>query len=401
MGRSVPRRWRLSHAVAGTLVVAAVWAWLSGSAGFAWWYLTATTPPTIEATLPAGPVRARIETQVAVRSPGSAALTDVALDGQSRGAAVGAVIEIDTTALPDGPHVLRLTAHDRSLRRTQSTLELPFTSDNTPPALTITPLVAAQRLRAGQVAALRVSTSEPAELRAEWQGTPLPLLTTSDASGAQLALLAFPVTATAGATTLSVSGRDPAGNSASQQTDLTVDAVTVPRQNLLVPAALAELATGPVARDESARLAALTSSVRPERLWSGEFRTPVAGPRTTGFGDRRDYADGHVASHSGYDVAAPERTPVLASAAGVVAHAGTYPQRGATLILDHGWGIYTLYAHLSETRVAEGQIVAQGQAVGLVGSTGLSTGPHLHWEVRLRGVPVDPDAWLALSRAVP
>ena len=83
-----------------------------------------------------------------------------------------------------------------------------------------------------------------------------------------------------------------------------------------------------------------------------------------------------------------------------MAHVGSFPQRGTTVIVDHGWGVYTVYSHLSEIRVNDGQVVGQGQAVGLVGSTGLSTGPHLHWEVRLRGQPVDPDSWIALSRLI-
>ena len=66
-------------------------------------------------------------------------------------------------------------------------------------------------------------------------------------------------------------------------------------------------------------------------------------------------------------VAAPDRTPVLAPAAGVVAHVGAFPQRGNAVILDHGWGVYTLFGHLSETRAIEGQSVTQGQVVGLVG----------------------------------
>ena len=316
----------------------------------------------------------------------------------------GGPITVDTAALPDGAHRLRLVAQDRSLRRNTNTLDLTFASDNTPPALDVTPLGSGDRLRAGRVAALRVSASEPAQLSAEWQGGAIPLLPLSATAAdrpAHLALVTAPVTATASTAQLSVSGRDGAGNGAVHRTELAVEAVPAPRQNLLVPASLAALATGPVALEEAARLAALTSAVRPERLWSGEFRVPLIGPRTTGFGDRRDYADGHVAAHGGYDVAAPERTPVLAAATGVVTHTGPFPQRGATVILDHGWGVYTVYAHLAETHVTVGQPVTQGEAVGSVGSTGLSTGPHLHWEVRLRGQAVDPDGWIGLSRTIP
>jgi murein DD-endopeptidase MepM/ murein hydrolase activator NlpD len=201
--------------------------------------------------------------------------------------------------------------------------------------------------------------------------------------------------------------RDAAGNAAERVERLGIEQAPLPRQALVVPAALAPLATGPVATAEASQLAELTSAVRPERLWSGPFRQPLAAPaaRTTGFGDRRDYADGHVVYHGGYDLAAPDGTPVLAVANGIVVFAGALPQRGNTVVLDHGWGIYSVYAHLrlppGQAGTQLGQAVSQGQAVGAVGSTGLSTGPHLHWEIRLRGQAIDPGGWLALSQDLP
>ncbi|MGH2356120.1 MAG: M23 family metallopeptidase, partial [Chloroflexota bacterium] len=197
-------------------------------------------------------------------------------------------------------------------------------------------------------------------------------------------------------------GWDAAGNEAAAELAVAVEAAALPRQELQMPAALAGLATGPVAREEAAQMAALTSAMRPERLWTGAFRPPLpaAFRQTTGFGDRRDYADGHVAHHGGYDVAAPLGTRVPVAADGVVTFTGSLQQRGNTVVVDHGWGIYTVYAHLSRFQVEAGQPVAQGQPVGLVGSTGLSTGPHLHWEVRLRGVAIDPGAWIEVSGEV-
>ena len=104
-----------------------------------------------------------------------------------------------------------------------------------------------------------------------------------------------------------------------------------------------------------------------------------------------------MAHHAGYDLAAPAGAVAGAAGEGVVAFAGPLPQRGNTVILDHGWGVYTLYGHLLALDVQPGQAIGAGEPVGRVGNTGLSTGPHLHWEVRLRGLPVDPDSWLALS----
>jgi len=210
--------------------------------------------------------------------------------------------------------------------------------------------------------------------------------------------VAVPVESTVGERTVQLDGRDRAGNEARAQDTLKIDAVRVPSQALVVPAELQPLATGPVAMAETAQLVALTSATRPERLWHGPFRTPFAGvARTTGFGDRREYADGYVVYHGGYDLAVPAGVPVPASADGVVVFAGAMAQRGNCVVVDPGWGVYTVYGHLSQTGAQMGQAVMQGQPVGLVGSTGLSTGPHLHWEVRLRGLPVDPGSWVALT----
>jgi murein DD-endopeptidase MepM/ murein hydrolase activator NlpD len=124
----------------------------------------------------------------------------------------------------------------------------------------------------------------------------------------------------------------------------------------------------------------------------------VEGRLVTAHGAWRDYLDpaGQVVSHAqhaGVDLAAAGGTPILASAAGVVAFAGRWRIRGNVVVLDHGVGVHSLYAHAAEHLVAAGQRVAQGQPIARVGSTGLSTGPHLHWEVRAGGVAVEPLEW--------
>jgi len=118
---------------------------------------------------------------------------------------------------------------------------------------------------------------------------------------------------------------------------------------------------------------------------------PLAGaPTSSPFGLRADPFTGHPAHHAGLDLAAAEGTPVAASAPGVVLQAGWRPGYGLAVEVDHGHGITTLYAHASEVLVRPGQVVGRGEAVARVGETGRSTGPHLHFEVRTRGTPVDP-----------
>ena len=387
--------------------VVLIFALAGGALAAPWWWLTNDQPPVIDAQTPTAPVRATTRTAVRVRAPagvGSAVLASASIDGAALPVATDRAeydMQIDTTALRDGAHVLRLEAVDTSRRRNRAAIERPLTTDNTPPGVTVERTPEVQR--AGQPAVVRLTVSEPGEVRAEWENASLPLLPGAAGPLSRLGLIAVPPTHAGGRALLRVQALDVAGNARDEQIEVTVEAVTLPRQNLVVPAALAALATGPVASAEAAQLDALTRAVRPERLWSGEFRAPLAlpGARTTGFGDRRDYTDGYVAAHAGYDVAAPERTPVLAVAQGIVVFAGALQQRGTALVLDHGWGVYSLYGHLSELRARVGESVAQGQTIGLVGNTGLSTGPHLHWEIRLRGQPIDPDAWIALSRSIP
>lgn len=111
---------------------------------------------------------------------------------------------------------------------------------------------------------------------------------------------------------------------------------------------------------------------------------------TSPFGLRADPFTGEPAFHEGVDLGASEGTPVLAAAAGVVRSAGPRPGYGNTVEIDHGGGLTTLYAHASHVLVHQGDEVGPGQPVARVGHTGRSTGPHLHFEVRLSGRPLDP-----------
>jgi murein DD-endopeptidase MepM/ murein hydrolase activator NlpD len=99
--------------------------------------------------------------------------------------------------------------------------------------------------------------------------------------------------------------------------------------------------------------------------------------------------------HAGLDFCGQVGTPIAVAADGTVVFTGMLTVHGNTTIVDHGWGIYTLYAHQSEINVTVGQQVKAGSQIGLVGQTGRVSGPHLHWEVWVNGVQVDPLDWLA------
>ena len=126
----------------------------------------------------------------------------------------------------------------------------------------------------------------------------------------------------------------------------------------------------------------------------GALSWPVTGTITSPFGWRQNPFGGGPDFHPGLDIAAPMGTTITAAAAGTVIMAQWYGGYGNYILIDHGGGISTGYGHMSAIYVAKGQVVKRGQAIGAVGSTGASTGPHLHFEVRRDGKPIDPTPWL-------
>lgn len=144
--------------------------------------------------------------------------------------------------------------------------------------------------------------------------------------------------------------------------------------------------------------------VTPEKRWQGPFASPVPNDFrdcwTSLFGNRRSYNGGPYDSfHSGLDFCGRVGTELYAAAPGKVVYTDMLTVRGGVTVIDHGWGVYTAYDHLSESLVQVGDTVQPGQLIGLGGATGRTTGPHLHWEVWVGGVQVNPIDWL--ERAYP
>lgn len=167
--------------------------------------------------------------------------------------------------------------------------------------------------------------------------------------------------------------------------------VNFPHRTVTLPAAMLATYDSKRNKDDDALIFAAARIFTPQRYWRGPFLQPAAGPLSTGFGAKRTYNGWRKGWHKGLDVEADTGTPIEAPNGAVVALVapGQLVNGNATL-LDHGMGVYSLYMHQSRILVKKGQRLTQSQLIGKVGSTGAGTGPHLHWQCFVHGVPVDP-----------
>jgi murein DD-endopeptidase MepM/ murein hydrolase activator NlpD len=152
--------------------------------------------------------------------------------------------------------------------------------------------------------------------------------------------------------------------------------------------------------DRSDKFGVLDSMLLDDRLVRKTIPTTlpiVGGYYSSNYGYRLDPITGRSAFHTGVDVIAPQGTAVLAAAGGVVAQVGWLAEYGNIVDVDHDNGLTSRYAHLSKSLVKAGDVVMKGQKIALVGATGRVTGPHLHFEVREKGIPLNPNKFLALD----
>jgi hypothetical protein len=268
------------------------------------------------------------------------------------------------------------------------------------PAVTEGPVrvtVAPPSPQPGDVVLLQISGGPP-DVRADWDGRPLALFPTAHGVAA---LIGIDLDVRPGHIGWRVTRPSVAKNGGALATGaVTVRARSFPTQPLTLPKGMVDLDAPTLARVETEReeLKAALAAGAAERLWRGPFRIPVEGGQPTGgFGLRRILNGQPRSPHTGYDWAAPAGTPVLAANTGRAALVAEHFFAGRNVVLDHGLGLFTLYFHLTEARVAPGESVSAGQVIGTVGATGRVTGPHLHFAVLLNGARVDPEALLRLA----
>jgi murein DD-endopeptidase MepM/ murein hydrolase activator NlpD len=189
-----------------------------------------------------------------------------------------------------------------------------------------------------------------------------------------------------------VVGLQPSGERAQAEQWLEIQAKEFPTRRLTVEP---RFVTPPESelrriREESALVSKLFARQTPERLWEGAFLRPVPGTETSGFGRRSIFNEQPRSPHTGADFRAAEGTPIASPNAGIVILVRDLYYAGNTVMIDHGMGLVSYFAHLNRFEVSEGQSVKPGDVIGRVGATGRVTGPHLHWTLRLNETRVDP-----------
>jgi hypothetical protein len=168
-------------------------------------------------------------------------------------------------------------------------------------------------------------------------------------------------------------------------------------QTVTLPPDKAYLIDPEVERNELARLESIFSVVTLERRWDDNgFQLPLPSTLTSPFGAFRTFNQSVQTRHTGWDMRSTLGMPVMASASGVVAYAGLMEIRGNYVMIDHGYGVYSGYAHLSQIHVTRGQSVTEGQIIGVTGNTGRTSGAHFHWEIAVDGEWIDAVQFLEM-----
>jgi murein DD-endopeptidase MepM/ murein hydrolase activator NlpD len=281
-----------------------------------------------------------------------------------------------------------------SLIRVGQQLLIPISGgdSNLPPpfvSLRLVPSIAVQ----GRTVQVEVETDGEAELAGTFGGQSLVFV---GQDSAYRTLLGIPGMASPGSYALDLVAKQN-GRTVSVRSLIQVAAGSFRVLYLTIPSDRQWLLDPELVAAEAQRVRTVMGQVSLPGMWDGPFSIPLAGdpPINDPYGTRRSYNGGPANSyHGGVDYDAEEGDPVYCPAAGRVVLAEPLQVRGNAVIVDHGRGVLTGYWHLAQTAVTVGQQVARGDVLAYVGNTGLSTGPHLHWEVRVTGVQVDPLQWV-------
>ncbi|MGB2626249.1 MAG: M23 family metallopeptidase [Candidatus Acidiferrum sp.] len=237
-----------------------------------------------------------------------------------------------------------------------------------------------------------VGTKDLPEIKSEWNAREVQLWSESNGNKVLHGLIGVDLETRPGGYEWTVSWKNDGGDRVTCGVSISVRAGKFPTENLKVEKQFVEPDPEQQKRaeEDSKKMKAIYDTVTPERIWDGAFHLPLKEVTTGGNFGRRRVLNGQARSpHAGVDFPAMKGTPVFAAQRGRVVLAEELYYSGNTIVLDHGYGIYTLYAHLSEIDVKTGDLVASSAEIGKVGATGRVTGPHLHWGLTVQHARVN------------
>lgn len=276
-------------------------------------------------------------------------------------------------------------------------LPLPYDSPEPRSFAAVLDVALPDRIVQGRTGRVIVETKRPLDLAGDWNGLPIAFTPLHGNPLRQFAFVPVPALLEAKDYPLTISYPAAAGLSLAHTWSIGVIEGDYERQEINLPPDRGGLLAPDVIQEELALVTAVWSQVSPTLAWTQPFSRPIAleYDTTSPFGTRRSYNGGPYSGyHEGQDFGAPAGVTVTVPADGIVALSEPLNVRGNAVILDHGRGVFSGYWHLEETPLQVGQAVAAGDFLGLVGNTGLSTGAHLHWELRIYGIAVDPMQFL-------
>lgn len=257
--------------------------------------------------------------------------------------------------------------------------------------------IAPARVEQGSVARITLTCPDSVTaLSYSWQNINASLF--MDTPGSYYGLIPIAMDQQPGPATLKVMLQDADNTIRSLNTPFEVIAKDFPVQHITVDESKDTLNQQTLERHnrERSQIENMFGQSQPRRLWTEAFTQPLQGRMSTPFGVKRFINKQPRNPHTGIDIAAPAGTPVKATAAGVVSLTGEHFFAGKSVYIDHGCDTFSMYFHLESIAVQDGQTVARGDIIGRVGATGRATGPHLHWGMRMYGIPIDPFSLLAL-----
>ncbi len=254
--------------------------------------------------------------------------------------------------------------------------------------LSMHPLPAAQ----GLTLSMQISLTAPISLTGTWLNLPITFYAGDKGS---VALMGIPTLTEPGIYTMIITAANEAGQVTHFVQNVPVVSGDFAFEEITVSDDIAAAMTAEAVQNETDLLTQVFSTRTPTAMWDGYFALPASGDVTSVFGTHRSYNIPNASAyHTGTDFGTLEGAALYAPAAGIVVFSQPLLVRGNVIIIDHGWGVMTGYWHLLESLVNKDDYVAQGQHIAYTGNTGLSTGPHLHWEMQVNNIPVSGLQWV-------